>query len=96
LRSIPAEVRRVVWKRDGGQCTFVGENGHRCTERRYIQFDHVHEAARGGDTSASNIRLLCHAHNQMEAERTFGPDFMRHKRIVAAEARQSARGPAVT
>ncbi len=29
-RSIPAEVRRIVWTRDDGRCTFVGAQG-RCT-----------------------------------------------------------------
>lgn len=31
---IPAQVRRAVWERDGGQCTFVGETGRRCSARR--------------------------------------------------------------
>jgi len=87
VRHIPAAVRRAVWKRDGGQCTFVGENGHRCAERRYVQFDHALEVARGGDSSVANLRLRCRAHNQYTAERAFGADFMRHKRIAAAEAR---------
>src|ERR1044072_822052 len=26
-RHIPAEVKRKVWERDGGQCTFVSEHG---------------------------------------------------------------------
>ena len=30
---IPAPVRRAVWERDQGQCTFVGANGHRCKTR---------------------------------------------------------------
>jgi hypothetical protein len=32
-RHVSADVKRTVWERDGGQCTFVGENGHRCEER---------------------------------------------------------------
>ena len=86
-RHIPAEVRRAVWERDGGQCTFVSETGRRCEARRGIEFDHVNEVARGGDTTVTNTRLLCRAHNQHAAERTFGAEFMRHKRIAAAEAR---------
>ena len=27
LRYIPAHVRRAVWERDGGQCTFVSDGG---------------------------------------------------------------------
>lgn len=31
--SIPASIRRAVWARDGGRCTFVGPDGIRCTTR---------------------------------------------------------------
>jgi hypothetical protein len=37
-RHIPARVRRAVWERDGGRCTFVSAGGHRCTARRFLQF----------------------------------------------------------
>jgi 5-methylcytosine-specific restriction endonuclease McrA len=89
-RSIPAEVRRAVWKRDQGQCTFENEHGRRCPSRTGLQFDHVLEVARGGEASVQNLRLRCHAHNQLEAERTFGAEFMRHKRIAASSARAEA------
>src|SRR5262245_60907118 len=91
LRHIPARVRREVWKRDGGQCTFVSEDGHRCTERKFVQFDHVIEVARGGEATVEGIQLRCWAHNQYTAERTFGAEFMRHKRIAATEARDAAK-----
>jgi len=35
--------------------------------------------------------LRCRAHNQYGAECTFGPEFMRHKRQAAAEARAAAK-----
>ena len=91
-RHVSARVRRAVWKRDGGQCTFVGENGHRCEARKPLEFDHIQEVARGGEASVSGVRLLCRAHNQHAAERTFGSEFMRHKRIAAAEARAAVPG----
>jgi 5-methylcytosine-specific restriction endonuclease McrA len=91
-RHIPAHVRRAVWERDGGQCTFVSESGRRCQERKGLQFDHVLEVARGGEANVSDIRLRCWAHNQFEAERTFGAAFMRHKRIAAAEERAATKG----
>ena len=86
-RHIPAAVRRAVWARDGGQCTFVSTTGQRCPSRTLLEFDHVHEVARGGEASVSGIRLRCRAHNQYGAERTFGAEFMRHRRLAAAEAR---------
>jgi len=90
-RYIPAHVRHEVWKRDGAQCTYIGENGRRCEERKGLQFDHVQAVARGGEARVDDLRLLCWAHNQYAAERTFGSEFMRHKRVAAAEARAAAR-----
>jgi 5-methylcytosine-specific restriction endonuclease McrA len=86
-RRIPAEVRRAVRQRDGGRCTFTSDTGHRCEERKDLQFDHIDPYATGGEATVGRIRLLCRAHNQYEAERTFGAEFMRHKRIAAAEGR---------
>ncbi|HYJ33446.1 MAG TPA: HNH endonuclease, partial [Candidatus Binatia bacterium] len=79
-RHIPAEIRRAVWERDEGRCTFVSAEGHRCAERGSLEFDHIEPAARGGKATVENVRLLCRAHNQLEAERAFGPAFMNRKR----------------
>ena len=90
-RQIPACVRRAVWERDHGQCTFVSEAGRRCQARTLLEFDHVDEVARGGRASVAGIWLRCRAHNQYGAERTFGSEFMRRKREAArrkAEARR--------
>ena len=91
-RHVPAQVRRTVWERDGGQCTFVSESGCRCPARTLLEFDHIDEVARGGQATVARMRLRCRAHNQYGAERTFGVEFMRHKREAsrgAAEARAS-------
>jgi len=94
-RHIPAHVRRAVWERDQGQCTFVSETGHRCPATEPLEFDHALEVARGGEATVEGVRLLCRAHNQHAAERTFGSEFMRHKRIAAAEARATAKARAM-
>src|SRR6266496_1902977 len=99
-RYVPAHVRRTVWKRDGGQCTFVSEHGKRCEARSCLEFDHIEAVARGGETSTSGMRLRCRAHNQFEAERAFGVEFMRNKREQARgraarrKARTQAEAPA--
>jgi len=93
-RHIPDHVKRAVWERDHGQCTFVSEDGHRCEARTFIEFDHIEAFARGGEATVDNVRLLCRAHNRYEAERAFGSEFMRHKRIAAAEARAEAKAHA--
>jgi hypothetical protein len=79
-RYISAPVRRAVWARDGGQCTFVSEAGRRCKARRLLEYDHVDPVARGGEATVARLRLRCRAHNQYEAERVFGAAFMRRKR----------------
>jgi 5-methylcytosine-specific restriction endonuclease McrA len=82
-RYVPAEIRRMVWQRDGGQCTFVSEKGKRCEARDRLEFDHADPIARGGQTAADRMRLRCRAHNQYSAECTFGAGFMREKRDEA-------------
>jgi 5-methylcytosine-specific restriction endonuclease McrA len=79
-RTIPADVRRAVWERDGGRCTFTSPAGRRCDAKRRLEFDHVVAFARGGRATLEGLRLRCRAHNQLEAERTFGTEFMRRKR----------------
>jgi hypothetical protein len=85
-RHVPAEVRRAVWARDGGQCTFVNAAGHRCPSRTRLEFDHVDPVARGGRATVERMRLRCRAHNQYAAECAFGADFMSHKREAAQRA----------
>jgi hypothetical protein len=71
-RRIPAEVKRKVWLRDGGQCAFVAANGRRCTERAFLEFHHVEPYSAGGEATVENIELRCKAHNRYEAELFFG------------------------
>jgi hypothetical protein len=73
-RHVPADVKRKVWERDGGQCAFVARNRRRCTERSYLEFHHANEPyAFGGEATVENISLRCRAHNVYEAELIFGP-----------------------
>lgn len=87
-RRIPAHVKREVWERDGGRCTFVGTDGHRCTSRERIEFDHRVPVTKGGAATVENVRLLCHAHNQHEAEQVLGEGFMKAKRAWSAVAQR--------
>jgi 5-methylcytosine-specific restriction endonuclease McrA len=79
-RRVSASVRRAVWDRDQGRCTFVSASGTRCEERTRLEFDHVVPVARGGTPTLDGIRLRCRAHNQLEANRVFGASFMERKR----------------
>lgn len=79
-RTIPADVRRAVWARDGGRCTFRSDDGKRCDARTLLEFDHIEPLARGGPATVGGIRLRCRTHNQYEAERVFGAGFMQARR----------------
>jgi hypothetical protein len=90
-RHVPATVKREVWTRDGGRCSFVSDNGHRCEARTRLEFDHVEPVARGGSATVNGMRLLCRAHNQHAADRAFGRGFMEGKREGARHARMETR-----
>ncbi len=95
-RYVPSRVKCQVWKRDKGQCTFVSDTGHRCTSRSDLEFDHIVPVARGGKTTASNLRLLCRAHNRYAAECTFGAEFMKTKIDDARKAKAPVADRRVT
>ncbi len=85
-RHIPAAVRREVRERDGDRCTFVADSGRRCGARGKLEFDHIEPVARGGKSTAANLRLRCRAHNQYEAEQAFGAGFMAARREASRRA----------
>ena len=64
-RAIPAAVRRQVWERDRGCCSYVdGGSGRRCGSRHLLEIDHVVPYALGGGAELDNLRLLCAAHHR--------------------------------
>ena len=64
-RYIPAAVRRAVWRRDGGCCSYVDpHSGRRCGSRFLLELDHVVPFALGGSAEPANLRLRCSAHHR--------------------------------
>jgi len=56
-RLIPSEIKKEVWKRDGGRCVI-------CGDMKNLHFDHDLPFSKGGTSiSAKNVRLLCMKHN---------------------------------
>jgi hypothetical protein len=71
VRRVPSSVKAEVWIRDGGRCTYETD-GRRCPATGALQYDHITPWARGGRSDdPANIRLLCRAHNALEARRVF-------------------------
>ncbi len=60
--SIPAAVRREVWKRDGACCT-------ECGRRTDLEYDHLIPISRGGSSTVRNVRLLCEPCNRRKGDR---------------------------
>lgn len=50
--GLPEEVKREVFRRDGGRCVACGSN-------ELLQFDHVIPVALGGSSTTANLQLLC-------------------------------------
>jgi hypothetical protein len=67
-----AAVKRAVWIRDLGRCRYIAPNGHRCEERRFIEFHHTDPRALGGEASVDLIELRCRRHNDYEGRLYFG------------------------
>jgi 5-methylcytosine-specific restriction endonuclease McrA len=95
-RHVPAAIRRAVFERDGGQCSFVDARGRRCSERGFLEIDHVQGFARKPEHSVETCRLLCRSHNQAAADRLYGRAFMEQKRRAQAppEMGEAAASPA--
>ena len=86
--AVPAAVKREVWERDNSRCSWRMPSGEVCGSDYQVQEDHVVPRALGGSNDASNIRLLCRAHNLMHARQTLGSAFI-DSRIETARNRRA-------
>jgi 5-methylcytosine-specific restriction endonuclease McrA len=84
----PVAISDEVWRRDEGQCAFVGSTGRRCGSRHLLQLHHLDPSGKGGPTTAANISLRCRAHNLHAAEQDYGRAHIDRK-IAAARRRKN-------
>lgn len=59
-RMISVQVRREVWRRDGGRCS-------ECGSMERLEYDHLVPFSRGGSNTTRNVRLLCEPCNRRKA-----------------------------
>jgi HNH endonuclease len=92
-RYVPAAVRREIWQRDGGCCTWKGRDGARCGSRWKVEIDHIRSPLLGGSSTPENLRLLCRTHNLLHAEQVWGREHMAlFRRSSPAISGDSERG----
>lgn len=65
-RTISTAIKRALMARDRS-CTFPG-----CRHERFLQAHHVRHWATGGETSLSNLLLVCSTHHKLVHEGGFG------------------------
>ncbi len=87
---IPQGIKDIVWLRDGGRCAFTEPGGRRCESRDALEYDHIRPLSLGGRSDdPANVRLLCRAHNALEARRILGDDVI--DAAIAGRRRVAAR-----
>jgi 5-methylcytosine-specific restriction endonuclease McrA len=80
--AIPAAVKRAVWARDQGRCTWPLDAGGCCGSTRRLELDHIIPWADWGGDQEANLRLTCAAHNRLAARQVFGERVMGRYRGV--------------
>jgi 5-methylcytosine-specific restriction endonuclease McrA len=73
---VPAAVKRAVWPRDNGKCTWPLGSGGTCGSTLRLEIDHVVPRGKGGASTVDGCRLLCAAHNQLAARQVYGDEWM--------------------
>lgn len=78
-RRISAPLRRLIWWRDQGRCTYHSPGTKiRCASRFALEIDHIKPFSLGGSSiDAENLRLLCKSHHQMMTRKTFNAETSR-------------------
>jgi len=69
-------VKRAVWSRDDGKCTWPLDSGGICGSTLRLEIDHVVPRGRGGPSTIDNCRLTCRMNDQLAARQVYGDDWM--------------------
>lgn len=61
-RRIPEDVKRAVWRRDGGKCV-------ECGSKEKLEYDHIIPFSEGGSNTKRNVQLLCETCNRNKSNK---------------------------
>ncbi len=90
--AIPAAVKRAVWQRDAGRCSWPLDGGGCCGSTHRLELDHIVPWAKWGGETEADLRLVCAAHNRLAARQAFGERFMaRYRGVRETVAEYGAR-----
>jgi len=73
---VTAAVKRAVWTRDDGKCTWPIDSGGVCGSTLRLEIGHVVPRGRGGASTVENCRLACAMHHMLAARQVYGDDWM--------------------
>ena len=74
--AIPVAVKRAVWSRDVGRCSWPIDGGDTCGSTHRLELDHIVPWVEWGGETEANLRLACAAHNRLAARQAFGERVM--------------------
>jgi len=69
-------MKREVWTRDKGKCTWPIDSGGICGSALRLEIDHGVPRGRGGPSTVETCRLTSAAHNKLAARQICGDDQM--------------------
>ena len=72
-RTIPTAMKREVYRRSAGKCSYQDpKTGRICGSRYALEIHHIQAHAKGGPTCLENLTVLCRNHNARHALEDFG------------------------
>ena len=67
-RYIPKGLKHLIFEKAENCCQYISPEGRRCTQKRYLDIDHIMPLSAGGQTKLDNLQVLCHAHNLLKSD----------------------------
>ncbi len=67
-RYIPKGLKHLLLEKAEHSCQYISPEGRRCTQKRYLDIDHIIPISAGGQTTFPNLQVLCHAHNLLKSD----------------------------
>ncbi len=82
-RYIPRGLKHILLEAAAHQCQYQSGDGRRCSQKRYLDIDHIIPISAGGQTCLQNLQVLCHAHNLLKGTQSPFPINTNHNQFSA-------------